>query len=85
MPLFKPVEVEPLNSYRLRIRFRDGVQGEIDLAPLAGRGVFALWEEPGAFERVRVDEAGALVWSEEVDLDPMRSTLSLRARRSSRL
>ena len=70
MPLFKPAEVRPLGSYRLYLRFGDGVEGEVDLTHLAGRGVFALWDEPGAFERVRVDEAGALVWGDEVDLDP---------------
>jgi hypothetical protein len=33
MPLFKPVEVQPLECYRLRLRFEDDVEGEVDLDP----------------------------------------------------
>jgi hypothetical protein len=66
--LVQLVEIEPLADYRLRVRFSDGAGGVADLSHLAGRGVFSLWNEPGAFERARIEEGRAVVWSEEVDL-----------------
>jgi Protein of unknown function (DUF2442) len=36
--MFKPIEVRPLSDYRVWIRFADGVEGEVDLSYLAGRG-----------------------------------------------
>ncbi len=66
--LVELVEIEPLPDYRLRVRFSDGTRGIADLSYLAGRGVFSLWLEAGAFERARVEEGRAVVWSESVDL-----------------
>ena len=65
-----PVEVKPLPGYRLYIRYDDGVEGEVDLSGLAGRGVFALWEEPGAFENVSIGARRQIRWSEVVELCP---------------
>lgn len=62
------VLAEPLPGYRLRLRYDDGVEGVVDLSDLAGRGVFALWDEPGAFERVRIAPHRALAWGEDVEL-----------------
>ena len=64
----RPVSVEPLTNYRLRLRYDDGRTGVVDLSDLAGQGVFALWNEAGAFERVRIASHRALVWSDEVEL-----------------
>jgi hypothetical protein len=62
--------VKALPGYRLWVRFDDGVEGTADVADLAGHGVFALWNEPGRFEQIRVGEFGELVWSEQVDFSP---------------
>lgn len=62
------MSVRPLPGYRLHLRFEDGTEGTVDLSDLAGRGVFAAWDEPGAFDRVTVGEHGELVWSEVLDL-----------------
>ena len=51
MALYKPVEVKTRPNYRLWVKFTDGIEGEIDLAHLVGKGVFALWQKPGEFER----------------------------------
>jgi len=48
--------------------FDDGTSGTVDLGRLAGRGVFAAWEEPGAFEEVGVGSGGELSWACGVDL-----------------
>ena len=36
----KPVEVKALPQYRIWLRYDDGVQDEVDLSDVAGRGVF---------------------------------------------
>ena len=66
--MFKLEEAKVLQGYRLWLRFANGVNGEIDLSHLAGRGVFAVWNDRHAFETVRIDRGRALVWSDSVDL-----------------
>ena len=68
--MFKPLEVRALSGYRIWIRYEDGSEGEVDLSHLAGRGVFALWNDEAAFENVRTAEDGAIRWTEEVELCP---------------
>ena len=58
-------------GYRLWIRFSDGVEGEVSLAHLRGRGVFAAWEDSEVFRSVSVDsESGTVVWPGGIDLAP---------------
>ena len=66
------VEVRPLGGYRVRLRFEDGVQGELDLGRLIRfRGVFAALKDEREFARVRVDsESGTIAWPNGADLDP---------------
>lgn len=66
MPIL--ASVRPLPGYRLWLRYSDGVEGEVDLSHLAGRGVFAAWNEPGVFERVQIAPDGAIAWSDQLDL-----------------
>jgi hypothetical protein len=49
----KVLKVTALRGYRLELEFDDGVHGTVDLADLAGKGVFALWSDRRAFEQVR--------------------------------
>jgi hypothetical protein len=66
------VDARTLGDYRLYLRFEDGVEGSIDLAPiLSFRGVFAPLRDPAYFAQVRVDrELGTVVWPNGADLDP---------------
>ena len=64
----RPVEVRPQDGYRLWLRYEDGAHGTVDLSDLAGRGVFAAWEERKVFEAVRITERGALEWPGQLDL-----------------
>ena len=68
--MFKIAEVKVLQGYRLWLRYADGVEGEVDLSDLSGRGVFAAWNERRFFESVRIDESGALAWGDDLDLCP---------------
>ena len=62
--------LKPLPNYRLWIRYRDGVEGAVDLSDYVGQGVFALWNDPAAFQAVRIGDFGQPIWSDTVDLCP---------------
>lgn len=66
------VAAEPLDGYRLLLRFEDGTEGALDLAPcLSFRGVFAPLRDLSYFRQVRVDpHLGTVVWPNGADLDP---------------
>ena len=69
--MYKIVEVKPLEGYRVWIKFADGLQGEVDLSDLAGKGVFASWSDPEQFKKVYIDpEAHTLAWPDGIDLAP---------------
>ena len=59
--MIEPLDIEALPDCRLRITFSDGVEGVADLSDLAGKGVFAIWLESGAFERARIGRGRAIV------------------------
>ena len=65
------VQVEVLEPCRLRLRFEDGLIGEVDVARLVRfEGVFEALQVPGTFATVRVDrELGTIVWPNGADLD----------------
>ncbi len=66
--MLKPTDVTPLPGYRLRIRYPDGVEGEVDLSHLVGKGVFAVWNNPQAFMQVCVGDGGEIRWNDAVDV-----------------
>jgi hypothetical protein len=59
-----------LGGYRLALVFEDGTEGVVDLAHLAGQGVFAAWKDRAVFEAVRTGAMGELVWGDSLDLCP---------------
>lgn len=67
------VEVTPLGGHRLRLRFDNGVEGEIDLFPrLEFRGVFVPLKDPAYFARVRIEaDGGTICWPNQADIDPV--------------
>lgn len=68
--MFEAEEVTPLPGYKLRIRYSDGVDGEVDLSHLVGKGVFRLWNDPSAFENVSIGSSGEIRWNDDVDICP---------------
>jgi len=65
--------VSVVGDFTLRLTFRDGSTGTVDLGPMLreSAGVFAPLREPAAFAEVRVDaESGTIVWPNGADLDP---------------
>ncbi len=67
------VSVSATGPYRLRLRFDDGVEGEIDIkAAVSFVGVFGPLQDPEFFAQVKVDpEAGTIVWPNGADMDPL--------------
>lgn len=68
--MFKPIEVKALPNYKLWVKYSDGIEGEVDLSHLAGKGVFALWNDYAVFEQVYIGSSGEIAWSDEVDVCP---------------
>lgn len=81
----KITEAQPLDHFRLQLRFDDGASGIADLSHLAGRGVFDSWRKPGVFEQVSITQAGALEWPGEVDLCPDALYLQVTGKRPEEL
>jgi hypothetical protein len=61
-----------LDDYRLHLRFEDGVEGVVDLAPhLSFQGVFEPLRGRAYFAQVRVDpDLDTVAWPNGADLDP---------------
>jgi hypothetical protein len=71
MMLYRIVAARALPNYRLWVRFHDGVEGEVDLSDLVGKGVFRLWKDPNEFAKVYVDpETETVAWPGGLDLAP---------------
>jgi hypothetical protein len=75
----KIVACRALPNYCVWIRFDDGLEGNVDLSDLVGKGVFEAWESVEFFNQVYVDpKTDTLAWGDEIDLDPyvLRDKLS---------
>ena len=62
--------VQPLIDFKLKLKYDDDVEGIVDLSRLAGKGVFSIWNETGAFEKVFIGDSGQISWSDEIELCP---------------
>ena len=65
----EPIAVEVREGYRIWLRYSDGAAGEVDLSRLAGKGVFAAWNERAFFETARVTQHCSIAWGEGDDLE----------------
>ena len=74
----KPITVKALYDYSIFVCFSDGVQGVINLKHLAHKGVFREWDNNNLFAKVHLDEYGAIVWNEQIDLCPDSIYLKLK-------
>lgn len=70
--LIDVTEVQVIGKHRLRLRFADGVAGEIDVSKLVDfRGVFGRLKDEQEFAQVRLDpNLGTVTWPCGADLDP---------------
>lgn len=79
--MVRPTEVRAVGRYRIWLRYDDGTEGEVDLSHLAGRGVFAAWDNEGVFAKVRLGSHGAIEWPGDLDLCPDALYLRLTGKR----
>ncbi len=62
---------EYVAAYRIRVRFADGCQGEIDLAEELWGEVFEPLKDASVFRRFRIDtELNTITWETGADLAP---------------
>lgn len=78
--MVRPTHVQALSGYRLWLRYQDGTEGEVDLSHLAGRGVFAAWEQEGVF--ASLGPHGRVEWPGEIELCPDALYLRLTGKRA---
>lgn len=63
--------VEPLDGFRLRLAFTDGLVREVDLTDDLWGQMAEPLQDPDYFRQVSVDtELGTVVWPNGYDLDP---------------
>jgi Protein of unknown function (DUF2442) len=69
---WRVAQMEVLPGFRLRVRFKDGTEGTVELAEFlhsASAGVFAALRDENLFCQARI-ELGAVVWPDNLDLAP---------------
>lgn len=69
------IQVRPLPGYVLLAQFATGEWRRFDLRQYLHYPAFAPLQDPGLFQRARVQH-GTVVWTDEIDLSP--DTLYLR-------
>jgi hypothetical protein len=78
--MIRPIRVEPLSGYRIRIAYADGVEGLVDLSADVGRGVFAPLADEAVFRSVHIGRYGQIAWSEEIEICPDAAYEEIRRR-----
>ena len=64
-------EVDVVGDHRLRLRFEDGTEGQVDLSKWRWHGVFEPLADPDYFREVKLDdELGTIVWPNGADFAP---------------
>jgi hypothetical protein len=63
------IEVIPLDYLHLRVKFRDGLNGEVIFKKSHLKGVFEALKNPELFSKVNC-EHGFVEWPGEIDLAP---------------
>ncbi len=63
--------VQPLNGYRLKVRFNDGLEGVFPVEPAQRGGVFLKLLEAKTFDAVTINsDFGCVEWPGGIDLCP---------------
>jgi hypothetical protein len=68
--LNRVIRVTPLEHYRLRVEFDDGVAGTIDLSDRLFGEMFEPLRDDAVFRMASIDDFGAVCWPNGADLAP---------------
>ena len=64
------IEAKAVAPFLLFLRFADNTSGEVNLAHLAGKGIFKAWDDFEFFKKVEINpESGTVCWGDEIDLN----------------
>jgi hypothetical protein len=85
MSALKILEARPLADYKIWLKFTNDTSGKVDLSHLAGKGVFAFWNEYENFEKVFVENGRSLIWADEIDIDADSLYLKLTGKKPEEL
>ena len=66
--MLKISSAKALPDYKIWIQYSDGVEGEVDLSYLVGKGVFSAWKDANVFQTFRVENGRSITWTDEIDL-----------------
>lgn len=70
--MLKITEAKIVDAYQLFLAFSDGTSGTMDLANLAGRGVFQKLKDQRFLRSLYIDrESETVAWPGGLDLDPV--------------
>jgi len=75
--MIKIVDLKPLPQYKLHIKYNDGVEGDLDLSEIAGKGVFEKFNDVSFFNHVWIGETGAPTWQNELDIALINTYLKI--------
>jgi hypothetical protein len=78
---WRVVAVGPQDSYKIQVRFADGLEGVVDMSVLIfseRAGVFAALKDETLFKSVLVEQ-GAVAWPNGLDLAPDAMHRAIRA------
>lgn len=66
----KLTHVQALAAYKLKLTYRDGTIGTVDLSHLAKKGVFRLWDKEGEahFSQASLGDFAEVRWGELLDM-----------------
>jgi Protein of unknown function (DUF2442) len=75
----RPIKVEPLPNHQLRVFYRDGAQGVIDLSSHVGHGVFAPLADEAFFKTGHIGKYGQIAWTDDLEICPDTAYLEISA------
>lgn len=75
--MIKILNINPLPNYKLHIKYNDGVEGDLDLSNLVGKGVFEKFDDINYFKNVKIGQFGEPCWNDELDIDPTSAYLDV--------
>ncbi len=66
--MIKIISAKASADYKIWIQYSDGVEGEVDLSHLVGKGVFSAWKDANVFRNFQVKNGRFIIWTDEIDL-----------------
>lgn len=68
--MYELIEVKALPGYRVKVKFKDGVEGEVDLSDRLFGPMFEPLKDDAFFFSVFIDEFGVMCWPNKADIAP---------------